>query len=93
VGDEYDMPGRVRSLDPGVDVVHPRQRSGPVRNRLHGRRRLDGGTQPEILQLPDQILTDLGVGRRPHRMRALGDLLDVGEGPLRRELVCRSARG
>jgi len=49
--------------------------------------------QSEILQLPDQVVANLGVGRRTHRVRPLGDLLDVGEGPLRRELARPSTRG
>ncbi len=92
VGDEHDVAGGVLSLDPRVDVVQTRYRRSPL---LRSSRccLLDGGAQPERRKPVDQIVTDLGVGRGAHRVRPLADLLDVGEGPLRREFVRRSARG
>ena len=89
VGDEHDVTGRRRPGDPRVDVMHACYRGGPP---FRPRRRclLHGGVQPEILQLPDQVVANLGVLRRANRMWPPGDLLDVGEGPLRRELAGRS---
>jgi hypothetical protein len=92
MGDEHDVTGRRRPRDPRVNVVHARYRGRPL-HRPRGRCLLHGGAQPEILQLSDQVVANLRVGRRTHRMWPLGDLLDVGEGPLRREFARRSARG